>query len=182
MFSETSENQLYNGVSHLILWRFWNFDFFFNPPHKLAKIYKNENILYNLRIPAFQWCITLDSMILKFLIFFPLPLHFINWQKITKMKTHCITCFQKPQNNSFPMVYHTWENTRSLSGPRTEKCQRYINIKLSNSLHRWAPSCPSMRGRPSCHRLDLTIFWKSRQKIFIFVQIFENVGNGDLVV
>ena len=24
-----------------------------------------------------------------------------------------------------------------------------------------------MRGRPSCHRLDLTVFWKSRQKIFI---------------
>ena len=24
-----------------------------------------------------------------------------------------------------------------------------------------------MRGRPSCHRLDLTVFWKSRQKKFI---------------
>ena len=24
-----------------------------------------------------------------------------------------------------------------------------------------------MRGRPSCHRLDLTVFWKSRQKISI---------------
>ena len=69
MFSETSEYQLPNGISHLILWRFWNFDFFFTPA----------------AIP---------------------PL--INWQKFTKMKTYCITCFQKPQNTSFPMVYHTW--------------------------------------------------------------------------
>ena len=28
MFSETAEHQLSNGVSHLILWQFWNFDFF----------------------------------------------------------------------------------------------------------------------------------------------------------
>ena len=67
MFSETSEHQLSNGVSHLILWQFWNFDFFPSPHTPL-----------------------------------------INWQKFTKMKKYGITCFQKPQNTSFPMVYHTW--------------------------------------------------------------------------
>ena len=65
MLSKTSEYQLSNGVSHLILWRFW----FFAPPS-------------------------------------PIPSH--KWAIIYKMTTYCTTCFQKPQNKSFTLVYHIW--------------------------------------------------------------------------
>ena len=108
MFSETSEHQL-SMVYHT-----WVYDNFENwkklpsRPHKLAKIYKSKNIFYtifqNTSFPMVYHIWFYDNF--KILNFFQPPL--INWQKWIKLKTYCITCFQKSQNTSFPTVYHTW--------------------------------------------------------------------------
>ena len=119
MFSEISELQLSNGVSHLSLWQFWIFEFFHPPPSTPLINWQNWTKLKTYCITCFQksqntsfptvyhtW--VYDNF--EIFNFFTPPFYppLINWQKNTKSKTYSITCFQKSQNTSFPMVYHTW--------------------------------------------------------------------------
>ena len=90
---------------------------FFHPPHKLTKKYETKTYCIicfqkpqNTSFPMVYHTWFYDNF--EILIFFstppPPPYPLINWQKFIKMKTYSLTSFQKCQNTSFLMVYHTW--------------------------------------------------------------------------